>query len=33
MEDTKIQEAVAQLVRDRSKRDTLAEMIVEYVQP
>jgi len=33
MEDTKVKEAIASLMKDRSKREALAEMITEYVQP
>ncbi len=33
MDENKIREAVASLMKDTSKRDALAEMIVEYVQP
>jgi len=31
--DTQIKEAIASLMKDKSKRDAFAEMIVEYVQP
>lgn len=32
-DELKIKEAVASLMSDKSKRDALAEMIVEYVNP
>jgi len=33
MEDTKVKEAIASLMKDSKRRDALAEMIVEYIQP
>ncbi len=33
MKENEIKEAIAALMKDNSKRDALAEMIVEYVQP
>jgi hypothetical protein len=33
MEDTKVKEAIASLMKERGNREALAEMIVEYIQP
>jgi len=33
IDKTKLKEAIAELMRDRSKREAFAEMITEYVQP
>ncbi len=33
MEKTKLQESVAELMKDNTKRDALAEMITEYIEP
>jgi len=32
-DEKRIQEAIASLVKDKSQRDALAQIIVEYVQP
>lgn len=32
-DEKKVQEAIAQIIQDKSKRDALASIIVEYVQP
>jgi hypothetical protein len=33
MEDTKVKEAIAGLMQDKGKREALAELIVEYIEP
>jgi hypothetical protein len=33
MDELKFKEAVAELVKDKSRRTELAELIIEYIQP
>jgi hypothetical protein len=33
MEDTKIKEAIASVMKDKNQREALAELLVEYIQP
>jgi hypothetical protein len=33
MEDTKVREAIASLMKDKNQKQALAEMIVEFVDP
>jgi hypothetical protein len=33
MEDIKVKEAIASLMKERGNKQALAEMIVEYIQP
>lgn len=33
MDETKLKESIASIMKDKSKRDALAELIVEYMQP